>query len=119
MLQSRGSQSVGHDLVAVPRERDRQRNRELSNRETDWTKKHRDVEIESETGKQLGGGEWKQRGREEEDSAAAGASTEGLGEAPSPCPPGNAVGGSTDPNNPGRPRRGQWAYRWGQEEGQE
>ena len=57
------------------------------------------------------------KGGEGEDSSATGGSMEGLGEAPSPCPPGNAVGGCTDPNNPGRPRRGQWADGWGRRKG--
>ena len=38
MLQSMGSQSVGHDLVTVQQERDGQRNRELHKRETDVAK---------------------------------------------------------------------------------
>ena len=117
MLQSIGSQSVGHDSDCAMR--DGQRNRELRNRETDWAKKHRDVEIEREIGKQLGGrGGNKGKRREGGGQFGRRGMHGGLGHPRQSLPTWECCGGSTDPNNPRRPRRGQWEEGWGQEEGQ-
>ena len=89
-----------------------QRNRELRKRETEVAKigqRHRDMETESLIKKNSGGGEMETEGKggREEGSPAG-----GEGRHPVPAHVG-MWGSSTDPNNPGIPKRGQWVEGWG------